>query len=261
MSVSPNHARLISQLESIANLCDADRAALASLPMRVREIGENRDFVREGDRPIEICLVLEGLVCRHKIVAGGRRQIVSFHFPGDLPDLQSLHLDVMDHSLSALTPARVGFIPHDAIRTVMRSQTGIGDAIAKHSLVDGSIFREWVANVGRRTALERIAHVICECFTRMRALGLAQKETFELPLTQLEIGDATGLSNVHVNRTMQQLRRLALIKTVGKRHTILDWEQLQETADFRPGYLHLRAPVRVLTSPSQAPHRAGLVLR
>jgi CRP-like cAMP-binding protein len=241
--VSPDHARLIRQLESIAQLNDADCAALATLPMRVKAIGENRDIVREGERPTESCLILEGLVCRYKMVIGGRRQIVSFHFPGDLPDLQSLHLDLMDHSLGALTPTRVAFISHDAIRTIARSHPGVADAFYKHALVDGSIFREWVANVGRRTALERIAHVICECFVRMRALGLVQKETFELPLTQLEMGDATGLSNVHVNRTLQELRRLLLIKTTGKTHTILDWPLLQETADFRPGYLHLRPQI------------------
>jgi CRP-like cAMP-binding protein len=112
--------------------------------------------------------------------------------------------------------------------------------LAKHALVDGSIFREWIANVGRRNALERISHVICECFTRMRSLGLVGQSSFELPLTQAEFGDATGLSNVHVNRTMQELRRQGLIATKGKTHSILDWEKLKETADFRPGYLHLR---------------------
>jgi CRP-like cAMP-binding protein len=239
-SISPDHAQLIRQIETIAELSEPDRAALATLPMRMKTVDEDRDIVREGSRPTECCLILEGLVCRYKMVARGRRQIVSFHFPGDMPDLQSLHLEVMDHSLAALTPARVAFIPHDAVRAMIHSNSGVADALVKHALVDGSIFREWVANVGRRTALERIAHVICESFVRMRALGLVKQDTFELPLTQLEIGDATGLSNVHVNRTLQELRRLLVIKTAGKVHTILDWELLQETADFRPDYLHLR---------------------
>lgn len=240
--ISSDHAKLIRQLETIAVLSDTERLALASLPLRVKTIAENHDIIREGDRPNDSCLILDGLVCRYKMAAGGRRQIISFHFAGDMPDLQSLHLDRMDHSLAALAPTRVAFISHEAIRRLTRENAGVADALYKHALVDGSIFREWVLNVGRRSALQRIAHVLCECFTRMRALGLVQQPTFELALTQSEMGDATGLSNVHVNRTFQQLRRSGLIATKGKVHSILEWEQLQETADFRPGYLHLRPP-------------------
>jgi CRP-like cAMP-binding protein len=242
-AVSPDHAKLIRQLETIASISADDRKALAALPIRTKAISENRDIVREGDRPSESCLILEGLVCRYKMVAGGRRQIVSFHFPGDMPDLQSLYLDAMDHNIGALVPTRVAFIAHDAINRMTDLQPSVGRVLAKHALVDGSIFREWVANVGRRPALERVAHVICECFVRMRALGIVQQATFELPLTQSEIGDATGLSNVHVNRTMQELRRQGLIATVGKIHSILNWDQLQEVADFRPAYLHLRPAI------------------
>jgi CRP-like cAMP-binding protein len=225
-AASPDHAKLIRQLETIASLSETDREALAALPVRVKAVGENRDIVREGDRPSESCLILEGLVCRYKMVVGGRRQIVSFHFPGDMPDLQSLYLDAMDHSISALVPTRVAFIAHDAINRMADSHPSVGRVLAKHALIDGSIFREWVANVGRRSALERIA--------------LVQQPTFELPLTQAELGDATGLSNVHVNRSLQELRRLGLIATVGRIHSILNWDQLQDIADFRPGYLHLR---------------------
>ena len=238
--VSPDHARLIHQLGSIAVLDDADRLALAGLPFRLKTVAENRDIAREGSRRTEVCLVLEGLVCRYKMVAGGRRQILSFHLSGDLPDLQSIHLDVMDHSLSALSAARVAFIPHEAIRALSRKRPAIGDALMRHALIDGSIFREWIANVGRRTALERIAHVMCETYVRMRSLNLVSEGELELPLTQAELGDATGLSNVHVNRTLQELRRLGLITTLKKKHTIVDWDQLRETADFDSAYLHLR---------------------
>ena len=238
--VSPDHARLILQLGSIAVLDDADRLALAGLPLRLKNVAENRDIAREGSRRTESCLVLEGLVCRYKMVAGGRRQILSFHFSGDMPDLQSLHLDVMDHSLAALTAVRVAFIPHEAIRAMTRKHNGVGDALMRHALVDGSIYREWIANLGRRTALERIAHVMCETYVRMRSLHLVPIGEFELPLTQAELGDATGLSNVHVNRTLQELRKLGLITTLKKKHRIVDWALLQETADFDPAYLHLK---------------------
>lgn len=244
-AISPEHTLLLTQLEAIAKLSDEDRQVLASLPLRIKDVGENRDIVREGDHPTESCMVVSGMVARYKMVAGGRRQILSFHFPGDLPDLQSLNLDVMDHSIVALVRTRVAFIPHDAIRRAIASHAGVREAIVRHALVDGSMFREWIANVGRRTARERVAHIICECFVRLRALGIVTANSFELPLTQTEIGDAAGLSNVHVNRTMRHLQRAGLIATSGQTHSILDWQQLQEAADFNPAYLHLRNPVTI----------------
>jgi CRP-like cAMP-binding protein len=232
--------RLIRQLESTTDLSEADRKALGALTFRTRTIGERRDIIRENSRPVESCLVVEGMLCRYKMLSNGRRQILSFHMPGDMPDLQSLHLTQMDHAVASVTPAIIALIPHDAIHALSRTAPTAANALARHSLIDASIFREWIANVGRRTALERIAHVICECFVRLRAVGLAKEKTFELPLTQAEFGDATGLSNVHVNRTMKELRRLGLIATNGKVHGILDWEMLQEAGDFDPAYLHLK---------------------
>lgn len=236
---------MIRQLRTIAEIDEQDEAALGGLPFRTRDVPENRDVVREGDQPTECCLVLEGLIARYKLVADGRRQILSFHFPGDLPDMQSLTLESMDHSLTALTPVRMAFIPHDAVRQIMGSHRRIRHALIKYTLVDASIYREWIANVGRRTALERVAHIICECYVRMRALGLVSEDEFELPLTQSELGDATGISNVHVNRTLQELRRMNLISISGNRHKILDWPLLQETADFNPDYLHLQPQYRM----------------
>lgn len=235
---------MVRQLRTIAEIDERDEAVLAALPFRTRDIPENRDVVREGDRPTECCLVLQGLVARYKLVADGRRQILSFHFPGDLPDMQGLNLDVMDHSLTALTPARVAYIPHESIRRIMATHTRVRHALIKYALIDGAIYREWIANVGRRTALERVAHTFCECYVRMRALGLVKDGEFDLPLTQSELGDATGISNVHVNRTLQEMRRMNLISTSGNHHSILDWPLLRETADFRPDYLHLRPEYR-----------------
>jgi CRP-like cAMP-binding protein len=211
--------------------------------MRTRNISEGDDIVREGSRPIESCLLLSGLAGRYKLVAGGRRQIVSFHFPGDLPDLQSLTLGTMDHSLGALSPVRVAFIPHDAILKTMDQEKGVRDVLMKLGLIDGSIFREWIANVGRRTALERISHVFCECFVRLRVRGLADGWSFQLLFTQTQLGDATGMSNVHVNRTLQQLRRRELLRTTGRKYEIINWPALRQVADFDPAYLHLRKPM------------------
>lgn len=231
---------LVSQLDLIFELSKDDRTSIEALPVRTRTIGERRDIIREGATPTECCLVMEGMACRYKMLSNGRRQILSLHFPGDMPDLQSLHLSTMDHSVSTVTEAKLAFIPHEAVRKLIRTRPTVADALVRHLLVDAAIYREWIANVGRRTALERVAHLICECFSRMRALGLAKQPTFELPLTQVEIGDATGLSNVHVNRTLKELRRQRLIESNGKLHAILDWEGLRDTAGFDPAYLHFR---------------------
>jgi len=239
-AASPDHARLIRQLESVTDLKDRDRSALASLPLRIKTVSDKRDILREGSNTTESCLMLSGFAGRYKVVAGGRRQIVSLHLPGDMPDFTSVYLQTLDHSLVALTQARVGFITHEALRSVMRQNPNVAEALLCSAFIDGSIYREWIANVGRRTAIERIAHVICETFTRMRALGLAKQATFELPLTQGELGDVTGLSSVHVNRTLKELRSRGLIETNGKIHAILDWDLLQEAADFDPAYLHLK---------------------
>lgn len=244
-TVGSELSMMIRQLRTIAEIDEHGEVALGALPFRTRDVPENRDVVREGDRPTECCLVLEGLVARYKLVADGRRQILSFHFPGDLPDMQGLNLEVMDHSITALTPARMAFISHEAVRQVMETHPHVRRALTKYTLVDASIYREWIANVGRRTALERVAHIICECYVRMRALGLVTGDEFELPLTQLELGDATGLSNVHVNRTLQELRRMNLISISGNVHRILDWPLLQETADFNQDYLHLQPEYRL----------------
>jgi CRP-like cAMP-binding protein len=239
MAISLDHARLVRKLRTLSDLDDEDAAALAGLPLRTKAVGENSDILREGGRASECCLVLQGLVCRYKMVAGGRRQILSFHLPGDLPDLQGLYLNTMDHSLSALTPARIALIPHDAIHAVARQRRSVNDALVRCTLIDGSISREWIANVGRRTALERIAHLMCEIHVRMRATDLGRDDELDLPLTQAELGDATGLSNVHVNRTLQEMKRLGLITSRKKIHSIIDWEQLQHTADFDAAYLHM----------------------
>lgn len=242
--ISPEHARLIRRLETIAEVGEPIRRQIAALPLRIKTVAENEDIVREGDHPRESCLVLDGVICRYKLVAGGKRQILSLNFAGDLPDFQSLHLDAMDHHVSALVPSRVAFIPHEALLAAIHAMPELGDLFDRHSLIEASQFREWIANVGRRSALQRVAHIFCEVYLRMRALGLSSGDAISLPLTQTEIGDATGLSTVHVNRVMQELRRRGLIASNGNLHTFSNWEGLREAGDFDPLYLHLRPEAR-----------------
>ena len=131
---------------------------------------------------------------------------MSFYIPGDIPDLQSLHLEVMDHSLATVVTSKVAFIPHEVVRSFLRAHPRIADVFWRDTLIDAAVFREWVVNVGRRDAYARIAHVLCEVYVRLRAVGLVNGQAFEMPITQAELGDATGLSTVHVNRTLQELR-------------------------------------------------------
>ena len=234
------YERLIVKLESIADLSEAAKTALRSLPLRFRAFDENADIVRQGDVPTECGLIVEGFACRYKLLGEGQRQIMSFHIPGDLPDLQSLHLKTMDHSLLALTPTEVGFIPHAAIQEITRSHPEIASVFWRDTLIDAAVFREWLAGVGRRTAHQRIAHVLCEVYVRLLSVGLARPGAFQLPVTQAELADGLGLSSVHVNRVLQDLRRDGLITYRGKFVVIGDWDRLQAAGDFDVGYLHLK---------------------
>ena len=237
-----NTQPLIRKLESIGELPDQGRWAIANLPVQVRDLDADEDVVREGDVPSVCCLLLDGFMHRYKVLPDGKRQILALHTPGDVPDLQSLFLRHLDHSLAASVPSQAGFIPHEALRTLMRQFPTLAELFWRDTLIDAAIFREWIVALGQRSALSHLAHLLCEVFTRLRAVGLAQDHACNLPLTQTELGDACGLSSVHVNRTLQELRGDGLIELHHGRLTILDWARLKAVAQFDPAYLHLREP-------------------
>ncbi|MFL5120953.1 MAG: Crp/Fnr family transcriptional regulator, partial [Microvirga sp.] len=143
---------LVRKLESIAPLSDEERHAIVALPMMVRHLKADQDIVRDQDRPSQCCLILDGFACRYKVIEGGKRQIFSFHIPGDIPDLQSLHLDIMDHSLGTIVASKVAFFPHETVRAFIRAHPRIGDVVWRDTLIDAAIFREWMAGLGRREA-------------------------------------------------------------------------------------------------------------
>ncbi|WP_335645668.1 Crp/Fnr family transcriptional regulator [Microvirga ossetica] len=216
---------LIRKLDSIFTLTDDERQALKNLPMQIVVIKEGQDIVREGDRPSRSCLLLSGFACVYKVTGDGKRQIAGFSIPGDIPDLQSLHLEVLDNSLGTLTPCRVGFIQHEALRDLCERYPRITAAFWRETLVDAAIFREWVMNVGRREAYNRMAHVFCELLVRLRAVGLAEDHAWDLPITQAEFADAIGVSTVHVNRVLHYMRADGLIQTKGVHLNIPDWRR------------------------------------
>jgi CRP-like cAMP-binding protein len=235
----PEHNVLIRKLQSISPLTEQEQQRIASLPLSVQDVGADQDIVREGDRPSECCLVIEGFTCRYKLTEEGKRQIFSFHTPGDIPDLQSLHLKVMDHSLKTITPCKLAFIAHESIAELTRQCPRVGDVLWRDTLVDAAVFREWMLGIGRRSAYVRIAHLLCEVFVRLRAVGLTNDYECEFPITQTEIGDALGLSTVHVNRSLQELRAEGLIELRRSTLTIFDWERFRKAGEFDPMYLHL----------------------
>lgn len=231
---------LIRKLESTVSLSDAERRTLEHLPVVRRQLPARHDIARDGDQSSQCCLLLEGWAFRYKLLEEGKRQILSVHIPGDIPDLQSLHLRVMDHSLGTLTACTVGFIPHEAVRELTRQHPGIAAALWRDTLVDAAIFREWMTNIGRRSTLGRITHLFCELYLKLHAMGLAENHACEMALTQGDIADAIGVSNVHVNRVLQELRGEGLLTLQGQRLVIQNWAELTRRAEFDPTYLHLK---------------------
>jgi CRP-like cAMP-binding protein len=241
VDLRPEHDVLVRKLRSISPLSEQERQSLLSLPLSIKQIPADEVIVREGDRPFASCLLVEGFTCRYKFTEQGKRQIFSFHTPGDIPDLQSVHLTTMDHSLGTLTRCKVGFIPHESILKLTRSCPRIADVLWRDTLVDAAIFREWMIGIGRRPAYTRIAHLLCEVFVRLKAVDLTNGDQCDWPITQVEIGDALGLSNVHVNRSLQDLRADGLIELGGGSLTILDWQGLKKAGEFDLTYLHLNS--------------------
>jgi len=238
-SLHPHDNPLIRKLGSVFALTEDERQALEALPMQVMVIKDDQDIVRMGDRPSRSCLILSGFAATYKVTAGGKRQIVSFAIAGDIPDLQSLHLKTLDTSIATISTCRVGFIPHEALRDLCLRYPRLGAALWRETLIDAAIFREWVMNVGQREAYQRMAHVLCELLVRLRAVGLAEDHACDLPITQSEFADATGITTVHVNRMLQELRADGLIELKGDHLKVLDWDKLKAAGEFDPAYLHL----------------------
>lgn len=238
-------AYLIRRLEHFTKLSRDDRGALEGMAASsVRHLARGEDVVREGDEPRHVNLILDGWASRYKTLEDGRRQIAAFLLPGDICDARNFILNHMDHSIGALSALTVAQIPRSAILDLPVTHPRIDRALWWSALVGESIQREWSMSLGQRDAVERVAHLFCETFVRLRAVGLTRGNTCELPVTQSELGEATGLSTVHVNRTLQDLRARSLITLKDRTLAIPDLGALQSTALFDVGYLHLDRPGR-----------------
>jgi CRP-like cAMP-binding protein len=231
---------LARKLATRARLQDADVAAILTLPYVERTYEAPSYILREGEPAKRHCgFVVSGLAIRQKLAATGVRQIVSLHMAGDLLDLQHLFLSRTDHSIQALTRMVSAEIERDALQALVLDRPAIGRAMWIDALIDASIYREWVLNVGRRDARSRIAHLLCEFAVRMRSAGLAEGDHYELPMTQEQLGDAVGLTRVHVNRTLRSLEADGLLERDRRHIRFRNWERIAEAGDFSALYLHL----------------------
>ncbi len=233
---------LIRKLESIAPLSDEERRVIQHLPVTTYNLNARQDILRDGDQPTHCCLIVDGWACRYKLLNAGRRQILSFHIPGDILDLQSLHVPTMDHSLTTLTKAVIAFIPHESLRELIADFPSIAAMLWRDSLIDAGIFREWLVSLGRRSAFEHVAHLFCELYLKLQAVGLAGDYRCPMPITQADLADALGLTSVHLNRVLQEMRGQTLI-TLRKRMLVIEaWDELLRISEFDPTYLQLKRP-------------------
>ena len=235
---------LVRRLSTLADLDADDRARIAVLCKNVRDVPRKSHIVTEGDRPDYVHIMLTGWAARYKTLRDGSRQIVDFVIPGDFCDLHVALLSAMDHAMVALTPCTVARVSEGEIARLTSENSRIVRAMWWSTLVDQGILREWLLNVGRRDAYGRLSHLLCELHFRMKRAGLVDDDRLALPLTQEDLADATGLTPVHVNRTLRRLRGEKLIEISGGMLTLLDARSLQEAAGFNPAYLHVRRRVR-----------------
>ena len=231
---------MVRKLQGWTTLEEDDKRALFALPLTVRQVPRGHFVVREGDKATHSCVLVSGFAYRQKIVGNGGRQILAIHVPGDLVDLQNSLLHTADHSVQALTDTTIALIPVEEVRKLAFARPAVGMAMWYDTLVDASMHRDWTTNIGRRDALERISHLLCEFGVRLENAGLGDRSRYELPMTQEELADCVGLTPVHVNRTLRSLDRQGLIERPGRSIVIDEWAQLASLGDFDPGYLHLQ---------------------
>ena len=242
---SPQHPldRLVGELALQSPLDDEDRQSILDLPIRLRRLDPLAYLVRDGVLPLSCSVLVDGFAFRQKVTGNGSRQILALCLPGDAVDLQHVFLNIADHSVQMLTPGTVADIKRGDLHELIMTRPAISAAMIKLTLIEASIMREWVVNVGRRHARERIAHLLCEFAVRAEAKGLSS-EGFDLPITQEQLADATGLTPVHVNRILKALEADGLIHRQRRQIHFESWRALQQVGDFNWEYLHLPSEQR-----------------
>jgi len=254
MSSSLILSKMIRKLNARVELNSADCDAILALPFVLQSYDAPNYIAREGERGRSVCsFVVDGLAIRQKLTAIGARQIVAIHMTGDFLDLQDLFLNRAAYGVQALTHIETAEIDRRALQALTLERPNVGRAMWIDALVDASIFQEWVVNVGRRDARSRVAHLLCEFSLRMRYAGIAEENSYDLPMTQEQLGDAVGLTSVHVNRTLKSLTAEGLIERDKRHIRLVDWDRISAVGDFDALYLHLdQASPRIETARAEA---------
>jgi CRP-like cAMP-binding protein len=227
----------LDRLTSRSQLTDREREAILHLPTHAAQVQANRDFVRLDQSVDHACVIVEGVVGRFDQTANGARQITALHIAGDAPDLHSVVQPKASSALQALTTATILRVPHTALRALAARYPAVAEAFWRDCMVDSAILSQWVVNVGRRDAKTRVAHLLCEMAKRHKAEPKGGETVFHFPLTQNHIADATGLTPVHVNRTLKVLREEGLVVVCSRTVRILDWDALAKLGEFDSDYL------------------------
>jgi CRP-like cAMP-binding protein len=232
---------IIRKLLWRGSLSPQEKAAVEGMVVREREVPRHQDIVVQGSTPTESSLVIHGFAGRYKLLDEGQRQITAIHVPGDFVDLHSFLLSPLDHSVLALSDCRIGVVPHETLRAMTDAFPNLTRLMWLNTLVDGAIHREWLVAMGRRTATQHLAHLLCEFYMRLDAVGMTDGRSYTFPVTQAEVADTLGITPVHVNRTLQELRERDLVSWQGRMVTIKDWDALAAFSEFDPTYLNLGA--------------------
>jgi len=239
------HDIAVKKLQEHSVLNGLDISAIRRLPGIERVFRSNADIVKQGDQPDTAVVVVRGMVARYHTLNSGRRQYLSLHIVGDMPDAQMLFLAVMDHTVCAVDEATVALVPHTALRLLFKDRPAAAFAVWRETLIDAAIFRQAITNNGARPLQTRLAHFLCEQYYRAHAIGLVQENSCSLPLTQTQIGETIGASLPSVSRALQQLRKTRAADLRDGRLIVRDWYRLVQLGDFNPDYLHLRQDIKL----------------
>jgi CRP-like cAMP-binding protein len=229
----------LTRLRRRDDISDEEEAAIRNAIGEAREVPADRVIIRADEELSASTLLLEGTMCRYKDLRDGQRQISALHVPGDFVDLHSFSLKRLDHNIMALTPCRFAQMPHQRLTEITEAYPHLTRVYWFLTTLDAAIHREWMLSLGRRTAIQRLAHLLCEMFVRLEIVGLTDGGSFTLGLTQTDLAECTGLTAVHVNRTLRELRERGLVEVAGRKVTICDMAALQSLAEFSTSYLYL----------------------
>ncbi|AUC94237.1 Crp/Fnr family transcriptional regulator [Bradyrhizobium sp. SK17] len=223
---------MIRKLRQHSDLSNEDVEALRSIVAPARNFPEDSPIFREGDLSTRCCVILSGFAYRSKVSEEGKRQILSFHIAGDMPDLHGLPLKRMDHDLMTLSKVELGFIDHDALERILDAHPVLARALWRESLIDAALFRQWIVNLGTRSASGRLAYLVAELRQRLGVMGLVANDQFKFPITQSKLADALGLSVVHINRILQAFRTQGILDIKRQVVTLGDFEKIVQLGGF-----------------------------